>query len=70
MHPLTLRDITKHPRIAVLIVDAFGGVMVRRREFTLTAKQVEKQSKPGRYGKIQFTRGPVTFYYEQIGLKI
>ena len=24
--------------------------MVRRREFTLTAKQVEKQSKPGRYG--------------------
>ena len=27
-------------------------------------------SKPGRYGKIQFTRGPVTFYYEQIGLKI
>ena len=24
--------------------------MVRRREFTLTAKQVEKQSKPGRSG--------------------
>ena len=50
MHPLTLRDITKHPRIAVLIVDAFGGVMVRRREFALTAKQVEKLAEPGRYG--------------------
>ena len=23
-----------------------------------------------RYGKIEFTRGPVTFYYEQIGLKL
>lgn len=47
---MTLRGITKPHRIACTIVDVFGGVMVRRREFALTAKQVEKQSTPGRYG--------------------